>query len=162
MEDKSADLDEWCVGSGVVHDLLHDGWLGGPGHGIRLSVRDEYSVLLHVVVVAMMTCVAELPAKERHHQNAVEEPASHSVDGKVVGKRIMATVVGENPEAGKEAPLYKAVERPKRDRDKGRGVKLRKPDGRVEESAYDDKIANNVGKGADHGALEALCWNSVL
>lgn len=162
VEDKSTDLNKWCVGSGVVHDLLHNSRLGGPGGDFGLSVGDENSVLLHVVVVAVMTCVAELPAKEWHHQDAVEEPASHGVDGKVVGKGIMTTVVGENPEAGKEAPLYETVQGPKGNGDKGRSVQLREPDGRVEESAHDDEIANNVREGADHGALEALCRNSIF
>lgn len=162
VENESTNGDNWRVGGSVIHDLLQNGRLGLPGVDIRLAVRDENGVLLHVVMVAMMTRVAELPAKKRNHQHAVQEPASHGVDGEVVGEGIMAAVVGENPEAGEEAPLDETVKCPEGHGDEQRSIQLRKLDGGVKKRAHDDEIANHVRKGANHGPLEALGWNGIL
>lgn len=162
VENKSTNGDNWRVGGSVIHDLLQNGRLSRLGVDIRLAVRDENGVLLHVVMVAMMTCVAELPAEKRNHQHAVQEPASHGVDGEVVGEGIMAAVVGENPEASEEASLDEAVKCPEGHGDEQRSIQLRKLDGGIEERAHDDEIANHVRKGANHRALEAFGWNGIL
>lgn len=162
VEDEGSDGDNGRVGIGVVHDLLEKGWLSLPGLDIGLAGRDENRVLVHVVVVSVVTRVAELPAEKGDHQDAVQEPSGDGVDGEVVGKRVMTAVVGQDPKTGKETPLDKAVQRPQGNGDEPRGIEPGNADGRVEESAHDDEVANDIREGADHGALEALGWNGIF
>lgn len=109
VEDEGSNGDNRGVGSCVVHDLLQN---CGVSLGLRLAVRYEDGVFLHVVVVAVMTCMAEFPAEERNHQHAVQEPASYSVDGEVSREGVVAAVMGEDPETSEKTTLDEAVKGP--------------------------------------------------
>ena len=162
VEDKSGDLNNRSVGIRVVHDLRHKGWLLGAALNFGFAVRHENGVFLHVVVVTVMTCVAELPAKERHHQHAVQSPAGNGVDSEVVGERVVAAVVGKNPETGKDASCNETVQSPQGHGNKQRRVELRELDCGIKETAQENEIANNVGERANHGAFEAFGRNGIL
>ena len=162
VEDKSGDLNNRGVGIRVVHDLRHKGWLLGAALNFGLAVRHENGVFLHVVVVTVMTCVAELPAEKRHHQHAVQSPAGERVNSEIVGERVVTAVVGKNPETSKDASCNKAVQSPQGHGNEQRRVELRELDCGIKETAQEDEIANNVGEGANHGALEAFGWNGIL
>lgn len=64
----------------MVHDFIEERGLRLDGLLYRLAVWHKYGVLLHVVVVAVMSRVAELPAEERDEKHAVQDPAHSGVD----------------------------------------------------------------------------------
>lgn len=114
VEDERAHCDNGRVGRVVVNHLLEQRGLEFGGLDLRSARGHKYSVLLHVVVVAVVACVGELPAEEGNQQHAVEDPASDGVDGEIGRKRIMAAVVGEDPKTREEASLDEAVQEPER------------------------------------------------
>lgn len=159
MEDQGSDGDDRGISGRVVHDLLQE---SGVRLSFRFAVRYKDGIFLHVVVVAVMTRVAELPAEERDHQDTVQEPASNSIDGEISRKGVVAAVVRKNPETSEEATLNEAVNGPERHGNVQRRIELRELDGGVEERAHDDEIANDVGERPEHGTLEAMGGNGIF
>jgi hypothetical protein len=162
VENKSGDLNNRGVGIRVVHNLRHNGWLLGAALNFGLAVRHENGVFLHVVVVTVMTCVAELPAEKRHHQHAVQGPAGERVDSEVVRERVVTAVVGKNPETSKNASCNETVQSPQGHGNEQRRVELRELDCGIEETAQENEVANNVGERPHHGAFETLGRNGIL
>ena len=133
-------------------------WLGGE---FVLASGHKNSVLLHVVRIAVVARVAELPAEKWHHEHAVQGPAGRCVDGEIVRERVVTALVSQDPQAREEAALNEAVQRPGGHGESQWQVQLHEFDGGVEETGHSDQVASHVGEGADHGALEALRGNGV-
>lgn len=112
MEKERANGNNWCVGRCVIHNFFQNRGLSGPCVSGRLAVGHENGVLFHVVVVTVMARVAELPAEERNKQHAVQDPSCDSVHSEVVGERVVAAVVSQDPKAGEEKTCDEAVKSP--------------------------------------------------
>lgn len=109
VEDQGSNGDNRGISSRVVNDFLQE---GGVGLGFGLAVRHKDGVFLHVIVVAVMTCVAEFPAEKGNHQDTVQEPACDSIDGKIGRKGVVAAIMRKDPETSEEATLNETVESP--------------------------------------------------
>lgn len=162
MEDERAKSQDRRVRGGVIHQLLNQSWLFQQlSFELRFPAGDKHGVLLHVVCVSVVARVAEFPAEEWDHQHGMQEPADSRVDIEIRRERVVAAFVGQNPEAGEEAALDEAVERPERDGDCPWCVELGEQDSGVEQDADGYEVADHVGHGANERALEALCRDSV-
>ena len=145
----------------VVCHLVKQTGLGLPGFDFGPAWGHKHGVLLHVVVIPVVTCVGEFPAEEGNEQHAVKEPAGDGVDGEIGGERIMAAVVGKDPEPGEETSLNETVQSPERDLDRQGCIQLGQLDRAVEQGAHNDQVPDDVGERTDKGAFEALCGDGV-
>ena len=118
VEDERANGDNGGVGSVVIGHLLKKARLGFPALDFGTAWWHKHGVLFHVVVVSVVTCVGKFPAEEGYEQNAVEEPAGDSINGEIVGERIMAAVVSKDPKSREETSLDETVQNPEWDPDR--------------------------------------------
>lgn len=97
----------------VLGELLKglDGDAHFIGHLLN-GARNEDEVLVDVAGEAVVAGMRDLPGEIRNTKGRVAEPADDIVQTLVPREGAVATLVGENPQAGEDAALGSAVENP--------------------------------------------------
>lgn len=175
----ASDIGEKVVGP--ANDLLGNEHGKGEGRGVLgelgelvdhaaetsglllASARDEDHVALHVAGCLVVLAVGDLPAEIGDQERGVEDPASHVVDEAGVGKGTVATLVGNDPEAGAKEALEDGVDGPEGASGEGAwdvlgGHKVVE-DG--EGGGEVDHVAGNVGVALESRALKAVLGDGI-
>lgn len=179
----SDELDEVDDG-GILEDLgVHVEGSNGALGAVVGGGRDKDHVLLHVGGEAVVTVVLkgdralamqasrllprpkktyrELPGEVGDTQAGVQSPANEVVEARVDGEGAVATLVGEDPDAGADETLSPAVDHP------GGKSSVGVLNGRdvghseVDEGSSQRQVASDVAQRASGGGLEAVLGDSI-
>ena len=91
------------------------------------------------------------------------DPADGVIERLRRRERLMATLVGENPQSRTEKPLYKRVQYPQSSSNWRRWYRLWSYKGveNIEGGCKRGHVTGNISKTTDTGAFEAVGWDCV-
>lgn len=146
-------------GRPVLRLVLLVATLGSLGH--------KSHILLHVASETVVAVVGELPGEVRDEKSRVQNPANNVVQNPVAREGAVATLVGQNPDAGADKALDVAVDDPSNGAHSpvANDIAARElgdvGQGSPAKGASQGNVANNICHGVKDLALEAVCRDGI-
>ncbi|CAG8960711.1 hypothetical protein HYFRA_00013481 [Hymenoscyphus fraxineus] len=125
-------------------------------------VWHECSILLHISRSLVVLRVRESPGMERNQEEGVHDQSHGIIQHLVSAKGTVSTFMCQNPDTCKDATSRKSICRPSSETEVCRGKHWDVGEGDVAEGSPIEKVAHDVGHGADDGGLEAMAGNGIV